>query len=88
MPFNETLRSVAFSEALIMLRHDFEGAKIQYFVEVFTPIFKNIDYLGTSFQHLLLKCWLCAGKIVTTLPNIEVVFMESNSVFNLCVIFS
>jgi hypothetical protein len=41
MPCNETLMSVAFAEALIMLRHDFEGAKIYYFIEVFTLIIEK-----------------------------------------------
>ncbi len=33
MPFTERFKSVAFFEALIMLRHDFEGAKIMIFDE-------------------------------------------------------
>ena len=42
MPCNETLRSVAFAEALIMLRHDFEAAKIYYLIEEFVLLLKKI----------------------------------------------
>ena len=38
MPLHERFKNKAFQEALIMLRHDFEGAKIQIFYELIMAV--------------------------------------------------
>ena len=55
MPCNETLSSVAFAEALIMLRHDFEAAKIYYLIEEFVLLLKKIRLL----EHIMSTLVTC-----------------------------
>ncbi|NOT94651.1 hypothetical protein [Ferruginibacter sp.] len=69
MPCTEKLLRLAFQEALIMLRHDFEGAKIRLFKQLFTTVLKNVDYLGIIRNY----------TIVTGLPIIIGIVMETGS---------
>lgn len=63
MPCNETLRSVAFAEALIMLRHDFEGAKIRKcswsFEAILSIVYNWLKQIGMGADWYILFIYKC-----------------------------